>query len=472
MSLFYSFLVFIVLFVLVGAISARVRRHSPEDYLLASRQVGPMFVGLSGMASTVSGFAFTGLIAFNYLHGYSGGWFSLGMIFGSLVGFVLTARRFRTRGERSGAVSYPEYLSAQMGGRTALFGALTGLLVVAIGVIYGAAQLAAGSKALHVLMDWDQTTGVVLGAVVVLVYCWAGGIRASISTDIVQSLVMLLALAILTAVSLDHVGGLTGLHDALVRMDPALVAVLPANKPVGPVLFILGTLALGIGFLGFPHVMIRFMTLKEPGDTLKAIVWFEATFTVLLAMIFLVALSARVLVPEAMALDPELVLPTLALELLPDILVGIILAGIFASAISTADSLVLSSSASLSRDVLPRFANSYGFMKAGTLATTLLAMLFALGETGSIFDLVTYAGAVMAAGFAPLLFITAMGWRIHQATALAMIVIAVGVASWWRFMGYHQYVFDALPGMITAFVVYAAGTWGYRLQHRPADRRH
>lgn len=63
--LFYSFLVFIVLFVLVGAISARARRHSPEDYLLASRQVGPMFVGLSGMASTVSGFAFTGLIAFN-----------------------------------------------------------------------------------------------------------------------------------------------------------------------------------------------------------------------------------------------------------------------------------------------------------------------------------------------------------------------------------------------------------------------
>lgn len=472
MSLFYSFLVFIVLFVLVGAISARVRRHSPEDYLLASRQVGPMFVGLSGMASTVSGFAFTGLIAFIYLHGYSGGWFSLGMIVGSLVGFALAARRFRTRGERSGAVSYPEYLSAQMGGRTALFGAFTGLLVVAIGVIYGAAQLAAGSKALHVLMDWDQATGVVLGAVVVLVYCWAGGIRASISTDVAQSSVMLLALVILTAVSLDQVGGLTGLHDALVRTDPALVAALPEENPFGPVLFILGTLALGIGFLGFPHVMIRFMTLKEPVDTLKAIVWFEATFTVLLAMIFVVALSARVLVPEAMSLDPELALPTLALELLPDILVGVILAGIFASAISTADSLVLSSSASLSRDVLPRFANSYGFMKAGTLATTLLAMLFALGETGSIFDLVTYAGAVMAAGFAPLLFIAAMGWRIHQATALAMIVIAVGAASWWRFMGYHQYVFDALPGMITAFVVYAAGTWGYRLQHRATDRRH
>lgn len=165
-------------------------------------------------------------------------------------------------------VSYPEYLSAQMDGRTGLSGVFTGLLVVAIAVIYGAAQLAAGSKALHVLMEWNYSPGVILGAVIVLVYCWAGGIRASISTDVAQSLVMLLALAILTAVSLDQVGGLTGLHDALVRMDPALVALLPAKNPFGPVLFILGTLALGIGFLGFPHVMLRFMTLKEPGDIL------------------------------------------------------------------------------------------------------------------------------------------------------------------------------------------------------------
>lgn len=470
MVVLYSFLACVAVFIVVGVASARASQHSPEDYLLANRQVSPMFVGLSAMASTVSGFAFTGLVAFIYLNGYSGGWFSLGMIFGSLVGFTLASRRLRTRGQRRGAASYPEYLSVRMDGRTRLFGRVTGLLVVAIAVTYATAQLAAGGKALHVLMDWNYDAGVILGAAIVIAYAWAGGLRASISTDVAQTLTMLLALGILVAVSLDRVGGLTGLHEALNRTDPALVAVLPAGNPFGPWPFVLGTLAIGIGFLGFPHVMIRFMTLKEPRDTVKAIAWYEVTFTLLLVMVFLVALSARVLVPDIMAVDPELALPATALELLPSVLVGVVLAGIFAGAISTADSLVLSSSASLSRDVLPVFANSYGIMKAGTLATTLLAMLLALGRTGSIFELVTYAGAVMAAGFAPLLFIAAMGWRIHQGTALAMIAMAVSTASWWRFMGYHQHVLDALPGMIAAFAVYAVGSRVGRLR-RPDQSR-
>lgn len=156
------------------------------------------------------------------------------MNFGSLVGFALTARRFRIRGEGLGVGSYPEYLSAQLGGRPALFGAFTGLLVVAIAVIYAAAQLAAGGKALHVLMEWNYGPGVILGAVIVLVYCWAGGIRTSISTDVAH---------------LGHVAGPGDSDRRLARPgrrpdrpprcpgpDAALVAVLPEENTFGPVL--------------------------------------------------------------------------------------------------------------------------------------------------------------------------------------------------------------------------------------------
>jgi len=468
MAMVSSFAVLMLVFLLAGAAAARARRRAAADYLLASRQAGPMSVGLSAMASTASGFAFTGLVAFIYLQGYSGAWLPLGMIFGSLAGLALAARRFRTLGARGGAMSYPEYLAAPMGRGAARFGMAAGLLVVAIAIIYGTAQLAAGSKALQVLMGWHHGAGVLLGAALVLVYCWAGGIRASISTDVAQSVVMLSALAILTAVAVARVGGPAGLHEALLRTDPALVAVLPAHNPFGPVLFIVGALALGIGFLGFPHVMIRFMTLKRPGDTVRAIFWYEASFTLLQGLIFLTALSARVLVPEVMTGDPELALPALALALLPEVLVGVILAGIFASAISTADSLVLSASASLSRDVLPRFAEAYGFMKLATAATTLAAMALALGEARSIFDLVTYAGAVMAAGFAPLLCIRAMGRPLQAGTAFTMIAAGVAVASGWRLMGYHQYLLDALPGIVTALAVYAAAEARRRSRRRAA----
>ena len=452
-----SFFAFLSFFLFTGLLSVRKRQKSAEDYLLASRKVSPSFVGLSGAASTASGFGFTGIIAFGYTMGISGAWFVFGVVFGSLIAFGLTSRRYRTLSERQGAASFAEFLTHGMGDKTRLLQIAVGLVSIFAVTLYATAQLTAGSKALHVLFGWEYGIGAIMGAIIVVMYCFAGGIRASIWTDVVQIIVMYGAMTLLAIVSLNAIGGIGALYDKLAAIDPMLVTILPQNNPFGPLLFILGWMSVGISFIGFPHVMVRFMTLEKPKDTVKAIAWYQGSYGAFYVTAYVVALCTRVIIPEASEFDKELALPELAQSMLPDILVGVILAGIFAGTISTADSLVLSCTASLSRDILPKYKESYLFLKISTIGVTAVALCLALFGSKSVFDLVLFAITIMGAGFAPIMIVRVMRWPITPILAFTMMVIGISVGVAWRLEGYHVHVFDALPGIAAAALVYGIG---------------
>lgn len=460
----YSFLGFLSCFLIIGLLSVRKRRKSAEDYLLASREVSPALVGLSGAASTASGFGFTGIIGYGYVMGLSGAWFIFGIIAGSLTGFILSSRRFRTYSQRQGAASYSEYLSYGIHRNTRVLQAVIGLVSIFAVVLYATAQLAAGSKALHVLFGWEYGVGAVLGAIIVVLYCFAGGIRASIWTDAAQICVMFGAMFVLMVVSLMEIGGLGELYRKLEAIDPNLVAIFPVDNPFGPLLFILGWCSLGFAFIGFPHVMVRFMTLRKPQQTKQAIMWYEGSYASFYVVAYIVALCTRILVPDANLFDKELALPELAIQMLPDVMVGVILAGIFAGTISTADSLVLSCSASLSRDIFPKFKNSYIFLKICTVTMTGLALILALIGSKSVFDLVLFSITIMGSGFAPLMIVRVLQWRITQNLAYLMMVGGLTAGISWRLMGYHAHVYDALPGMAAGFAVYALGYLWLRMR--------
>lgn len=453
----YSFLAFLAFFLLVGLLSVRKCKKSAEDYLLASRKVSPFFVGLSGAATTASGFGFTGFIGFGYMMGLSGIWFLFGVVFGSFVAFALTAYKFRVESEKHGIASYSEFLIAGISGKTKYLHIFIGLVSLFAVMLYATAQLTAGSKALHVLFGWEYGVGAVMGAVIVVLYCFAGGIRASIWTDVAQIIVMYGAMTLLAIVSLVGIGGFEGLYNQLEAIDPKLVHVFPQDNPLGPLLFILGWVSVGFAFIGFPHVMVRFMTIDNPKDIKKAIGWFQLSYGAFYIAAYIVALCTRVLLPDIGSFDTELALPELAQTMLPDILVGVILAGIFAGTISTADSLILSCTATLSRDIFPKYKESYRFLKFMTVAVTAIALVMALSGSKSVFDLVMFAITFMGAGFAPLMIIRVMQWHITPILAFLMMTIGIGCGIYWRIIGNHAYVNDGLIGITAAFSVYIAG---------------
>ncbi|HUH05080.1 MAG TPA: hypothetical protein VML75_23945, partial [Kofleriaceae bacterium] len=230
-----SFFAFLGAYVAVGVWSARHSVPTTEDYLLASRSINPWLAALSSVATDNSGFMFMGLTGSCYLAGLSGGWLIAGWLFGEWIAWLFVHRRLRVVSEHTDSHTIPRFLGHGLGRQVAF---LAGLVTLFFLGIYAAAQLTAGSKALsHFAID--PTFGAVLGAVIVLVYCFSGGIRASIWTDAVQSVVMLGSMLLLLGVAVETAGGFGALWDTLasvrVRTDSGevvsagLTEVFPRN---------------------------------------------------------------------------------------------------------------------------------------------------------------------------------------------------------------------------------------------------
>ncbi|MGE0829231.1 MAG: sodium/proline symporter, partial [Hyphomonadaceae bacterium] len=215
--------------------------------------------------------------------------------------------------------------------------------------------------------------------------------------------------------------------------------------------------AAGLSVIGQPHIMVRFMALKTSDDVHQARVWYYLYFIAFYGLATIAGLMSRLYLPDLAALDPELALPTMAVHLLPAALVGVILAGIFAATMSTADSLVLACSASLTHDIAPNRLERPWTMKAATALVTIVALIFALSGTHSVFALVILAWSTLACAFAPILMLFALGRRIGEWQAIGLMLLGVAIAFAWRMQGWQDAVYEGLPGIaipaILAFIL-------------------
>jgi len=212
------------------------------------------------------------------------------------------------------------------------------------------------------------------------------------------------------------------------------------------VLFAAGWLFAGLSVIGQPHVMVRFMTLNDSNSMRRARIWYYFWFSAFYCLATSVGLLSRVFLGEVGDFDAELALPTMALELLPPVLVGLVLAGIFAATMSTADSLVLSCSAAITHDLLPHRVERTLLIKITTLGITGCALLLALFEHQSVFSLVIMAWSGLASAFAPLLIALCLRRKPSQPLSITVVIIGLSVALIWRYLGWHEAVYEGLPG--------------------------
>jgi sodium/proline symporter len=337
-----SFGCFLLVFVAIGLLSVLRRQETGVDYLLCSHSVQPWLVALSAIATNNSGYMFIGMIGFTYTYGLSSIWLMIGWISGDFLASLLVHRKLRVTTEKQSTHSFAGALSTWHGSNYRLLRMLGGTITVLFLGTYAAAQLNAGSKALFVVFGWEYGVGAVVGAVIVLLYCFAGGIRASIWTDAAQSIVMIGAMATMLWMALERIGGWQGFGTALTNVSPQYMDWFPNDLFLagwaGPVLFVAGWLFAGAAVIGQPHIMVRFMAMDDPDRMWRVRVYYYGWFTAFYAITICVGLAARLLLPETANFDAELALPTLAGQLLPPVLTGLVLAGLFAATISTADS--------------------------------------------------------------------------------------------------------------------------------------
>ncbi|MEM9507350.1 MAG: sodium/proline symporter [Cyanobacteria bacterium P01_E01_bin.35] len=450
-----SFIAFLLLFTGVGIYSASSRQNTTTDYLLASRQVNPWLTGLSAFSTAHSGGMFISTIGWTYQVGISSVWLLVGWFLGDYLAWFFIHQPLRVISESTNSETIGSFLAQKKSGSSAI-AIVSALITIAFLGAYAAAQLLAGSKALHVIFDWNYNWGIILGAVVVVSYCFSGGIRASIWTDALQSVLMMVAMLLLLTVALRSCGGIEGLWQTLAEIDSTLIDPIPQGLQYGFGLFMLSWLVAGLGVVGQPHIMIRAMVIDDATKMNISRNIYAVSYVVFSVAAVGVGLSSRVLLPNLIRVsDPELALPQMAIALLPAILVGVILAGIFSAVVSTADSQILACSAALTQDLFPSMGRSYKLIKVGTLIVTAIILAIALTSNKNMFALGVFAWSALASGLAPLLILRVWRLPVSETVGVSMMVVGLSTAAIWNgVLKLSGSIYEVLPGMAAGFFVY------------------
>ena len=453
--LILSFLLFMGFFAAVGLSSIRVKENTTDDYLVAGRGMHPGLAALSAVSTWNSGYMFIGFIGFTYTIGYSVIWIGLASTIGQIVAWIWLYKFIQEQANERGVRSLSSLVSRVSGAPEAKLAAALSVLFLSV---YAAAQLTSGGKALFAMMGWSELIGILIGFVLVVAYCYAGGIRASIWTDAAQSCVMIVGSVLLCWVAMGEVGGFNGLHDGLDSQNENLTDMFPPDLKLGVTLWVFAFFLGGLGVAGQPQVVSRVMTLGTDRDRKQAMIWFFVWQTPFILLMLIIGLASRVTFTSS-DFDPELGLPMMAMETLGPFWVGLILASIFAATMSTADSQVLACTAAITDDIIPKWSQNHAMTKVVTLLVALLATTISIAGQyipggDSVFALVVLAVYGLGGIFIPMLTIRWMGYEPDTFHSIVMMVSALVAVIVWRLVGLNNDIFESVPGMGAAFAAH------------------
>ena len=453
--LILSFLLFMGFFAAVGLSSIRVKENTTDDYLVAGRGMHPGLAALSAVSTWNSGYMFIGFIGFTYTIGYSVIWIGLASTIGQVVAWIWLYKFIQEQANERGVRSLSSLVSRVSGAPEAKLAAALSVLFLSV---YAAAQLTSGGKALFAMMGWSELIGILIGFVLVVAYCYAGGIRASIWTDAAQSCVMIVGSVLLCWVAMGEVGGFNGLHDGLDSQNENLTDMFPPDLKLGVTLWVFAFFLGGLGVAGQPQVVSRVMTLGTDRDRKQAMIWFFVWQTPFILLMLIIGLASRVTFTSS-DFDPELGLPMMAMETLGPFWVGLILASIFAATMSTADSQVLACTAAITDDIIPKWSQNHAMTKVVTLLVALLATTISIAGQyipggDSVFALVVLAVYGLGGIFIPMLTIRWMGYEPDTFHSIVMMVSALVAVIVWRLVGLNNDIFESVPGMGAAFTAH------------------
>ncbi|MFC1543053.1 sodium/proline symporter [Candidatus Neomarinimicrobiota bacterium] len=461
-----GFSVYLVVIFIVGVSTAHLNKSLP-DFFLAGRRLGPWVVAFSERASAESGWMLLGLTGLAYATGLgdpSGSklepafWTALGGVTGVISAWFLVAKRLREASERLGALTIPRFFELRFRSQdpTIRFVA-TGIIAFCF-TFYIAAQLDTAGKSLEQTFGWEHFSGVLVGATIIVFYTIMGGFFAVAWTDFIQGWIMIATLVLLPLVTLAHLGGLSGLAEELNAIDPRLLS--PSGGRSGWLLLagILGGFGVGIGYLGQPHIMVRYMSIRSTQDIRiarrVAITWsfFSYAGAVLMGLVALAYFGSGYFD------DPEKMMPQLALSVFPAWIAGILICGTLAASMSTADSQLLVTTSSVAEDVYHASLHPDASQKHLVLISRLVALIIGILAVAlsqlprSIFDKVLFAWGGLGAAFGPALVLTLWWPRTTRNGVLAGMLTGFFTVIIWDNIPWGNHLYSLVPAFVVALM--------------------
>jgi SSS family solute:Na+ symporter len=413
--------------------AARTAQHGDADYYLAGRTLGPWVVALSAVASGRSAWLLLGMSYLAYTGGMAAVWFLPGYIIAELLMFLGAGRRLREATGAAGDVTLGDYFSSRFPAWGRALQLVYALTVIFFLSAYISAQLIAGAKGMASAFAMEMGAGIIFTAAIVLFYVVVGGFRAVSWTDVAQVALMMLALVVLpitAAASLDVMDSLGEMRNPFWKGGP----------------YILTGLAVGLGSPGNPHILVRYMSVRDPADLKRAAIVGTAWNVIMGVGALAIGLCAYAHFAPG-EVGKETAFPQLAAAYLHPLLFGLVMAALLAAIMSTVDSQVLVAASAFSCDLRRVFGwrRVDGRIVSAVLIAVATGVAFATlaGPESSTFaglinNLVLFAWGGLGAAFGPALLLSLYDKRATGLSTLAAMITGGVVACLWKgWIGAH-----------------------------------
>ena len=474
-----AIVIYLSVMLYVGYIYSK-RTENVGDFYLGGRKLGPFVTAMSAEASDMSGWLLMGLPGVALAGSIAeASWTAIGLAIGTYVNWLIVAKRIRRYTEISGnSLTLPEFFQNRFKENKGIIRAVAAIIIVIFFVPYTASGFATCGKLFETIFGFDYVWAMIVSAIIIVSYTSMGGFSAASTTDFIQSIIMTFALFGVLGYGIVNAGGIGAVVDNAKALEGYFSLTSFANwmgdGSVGSYngLTIASTLAWGLGYFGMPHILLRFMAIEDESK-LKlsrrvASVW----VIIAMGVSIIIGIVGYSLVQNSMITnlnDAEKIIVVIA-DLISKrgfifaIIAGLILSGILASTMSTADSQLLAAASSISEDI----ANGVFKVKLTEKKTMLIArvtlilisivgVLLAVNPNSSVFRIVSFAWAGFGASFGPVVLFALFWKRCNKWGALAGMISGGAMVFIWKFviakLGGLFAIYELLPAFVVACIV-------------------
>lgn len=469
--------VYLAAMVIIGAVYSK-RTNNVGDFYLGGRKLGPIVTAMSAEASDMSSWLLMGLPGVAYVTGIcDAGWTAIGLAVGTYFNWLIVAKRLRNYSAHCNAITIPEFFSNRFREKKNILMAIAAIIIVIFFVPYTASGFAACGKLFGTLFGVDYHIAMIISAIIIVGYTSLGGFNAASTTDLIQSIVMTIALVVVLAFGISQAGG----WDAVMANAQSLKGYLSMfelhdvatgdSASYGP-LKIVSTFAWGLGYFGMPHILLRFMAIENP-DKIKlsrrvATVWVVISMGIgiLIGVVGLGMVANNALAPLE---DSETIVIQIANLLSQNgiglaLVAGVIIAGILACTMSTSDSQLLAASSSVSENILGGLfklnlteKTKMIVARVVLIVISIIGVVIAWDSNSSVFGIVSFAWAGFGAAFGPVVLLALFWKRSNKYGAIAGMIAGGAMVFIWKYViaGLDDVlnVYELLPAFIVGIVV-------------------
>lgn len=464
-----------LLIVLFIGVKFSKSNNTVSDFYLGGRKLGPIVTAMSAEASDMSSYLLMGVPGVAFLSGAAeASWTAIGLAIGTYINWLLVAKRLRNYSQITNSITIPDFFSDRFKDNKRILTIIAAIVIIVFFIPYTASGFAACGKLFGTLFNIEYHIAMIVSAIVIIFYTTVGGFLAASTTDFIQSIVMSIALIIVFIFGIISAGGIDAVIENTKELPGYLSLTQSYIKDSGIAgdygfIMIISTLAWGLGYFGMPHILLRFMAIED-SEKLKISRRIASIWVVIsLAVAVLIGIIGFGMVKNgslATFSDPETVIIQISNLLGSNsiffaLVAGVILAGIFASTMSTADSQLLAASSAVSENIIGSFfkiknshTTSMIIARATLIIISIISIFLAWDPESSIFGIVSFAWAGFGASFGPVILFALFWKRTNMWGALSGMVCG-GIAIFvWKYIvkpiGGIWNIYELLPAFIIA----------------------